>query len=315
MLTEQLLSTNVTGLTPEQVTRIIKLSKDDEDIVIGNKFKEINDRNDAIIKEVTGVDRGPNEKSSDYLSRVTKELKSSSGSSEELTRLKGQITTLTAERDELNKKITSGKGDEALKGQLTALQQQLKDKDDEIALLKTSFETKETEMSQKLDRLSKIGLSGQMDSFIVDKEVSFKGTIPKDLLNETLKNRKAAILSKIETEEMDDGNGGKITVVRKGGVIQRDEKSQAPVTVGQYYLNNISDLIDPGKKQEGGGTKPGGSGGGSVLDLSSAKTKVEADEAIKKHLIGEGIARGTAEFTEKSLELRKENNVDSLPNQ
>ena len=65
----------------------------------------------------------------------------------------------------------------------------------------------------------------------------------------------------------------------------------------------------------GGGTGPlgGGGGGGSVLDLSGAKTQLEADKTIETYLLSNGITRDSEEFATQSMTIRNENNVANLP--
>ena len=80
---------------------------------------------------------------------------------------------------------------------------------------------------------------------------------------------------------------------------------------------SLKDVIDTGKHQPGGGTKPtggsGGAGGSSVLDLSGIKTQIEADKAIENYLLSTGLTRDNVEFGNKVLEIRNENNVSELP--
>lgn len=67
----------------------------------------------------------------------------------------------------------------------------------------------------------------------------------------------------------------------------------------------MKDVIDTGKQQPGGGTKPGTSTGGSrslTLDLSGAKTQREADIQIETYLLSTGLTRDNVEFGDKALE-------------
>ena len=79
----------------------------------------------------------------------------------------------------------------------------------------------------------------------------------------------------------------------------------------------MKDVIDTGRQQPGGGTTPSTpTGGGShslTLDLSGAKTQREADIQIETYLLSTGLTRDNAEFGDKALEIRNENNVSNLP--
>ena len=50
-----------------------------------------------------------------------------------------------------------------------------------------------------------------------------------------------------------------------------------------------------------------------ILDLSGAKTQVEADKVIENYLLGNGLTRDSAEFAQQSMTLRNDNNVSQLP--
>lgn len=51
----------------------------------------------------------------------------------------------------------------------------------------------------------------------------------------------------------------------------------------------------------------------ALFDLSGVKNQIEADKAIENYLLSNGLTRDSAEFAEQSLQLRKENDVASLP--
>ena len=79
---------------------------------------------------------------------------------------------------------------------------------------------------------------------------------------------------------------------------------------------SLKDVIDTGKQQPGGGTKPStttGDGHSLTLDLSGAKTQREADIQIETYLLSTGLTRDNVEFGDKALEIRNENNVSNLP--
>ena len=78
---------------------------------------------------------------------------------------------------------------------------------------------------------------------------------------------------------------------------------------------SIKDVIDFNKPQPGGGTGPIQHHGGNVtiLDLTGAKTQVDADKIIESYLLGNGLTRDSAEFATQSMQLRTENKVSELP--
>ena len=78
---------------------------------------------------------------------------------------------------------------------------------------------------------------------------------------------------------------------------------------------SLKDVIDTGKQQPGGGTKPTQPSNHQTvnLDLSTAKTQQEADIQIENYLLSTGLTRDNVEFGNKALEIRNENNVSDLP--
>lgn len=87
-----------------------------------------------------------------------------------------------------------------------------------------------------------------------------------------------------------------------------------PYTAQELIAEQLADTLDQGKKQNGAGTG-GESGGGGVesADISAAKTQVEADTLISKHLMQKGLVRGTKSFADEQKKIRDENNVSKLP--
>ena len=47
--------------------------------------------------------------------------------------------------------------------------------------------------------------------------------------------------------------------------------------------------------------------------MSGIKTQIEADKAIENYLLSTGLTRDNAEFGNKALEIRNENNISELP--
>ena len=64
MITIEMLNTQqaLSGLTDEQKQAIALLSKNDEEVVIGNRFREVYNQLDATIAKETGIARNGDEK-------------------------------------------------------------------------------------------------------------------------------------------------------------------------------------------------------------------------------------------------------------
>ena len=77
-------------------------------------------------------------------------------------------------------------------------------------------------------------------------------------------------------------------------------------------------VLDEGRKQQGGGTSPRqqpNGGGGAAVDVSAARTQVEASEIIAKQLMQKGLINGSKQYQEEFNKAWAENNVISLPTQ
>ena len=89
-----------------------------------------------------------------------------------------------------------------------------------------------------------------------------------------------------------------------------------PYTANELLLEtSLKDAIDFGKQQPGAGTippKPSDKSSG-IIDISTAKNQVEADDMIAKHLLSNGLTRDSREFGEQSIAIRNENKVSDLP--
>lgn len=324
MLTVDTLKANakLAELSQEQLDIIALLSKNDEQSVIDSRVREIHNRYDADIEKITGQKKPDNVKTYVHLNSVLSDLKGKADNAGDTSKLTSEIDTLKREKADLEKQIKEGSTDTALKSQITALEQKIKDKDDEIKTVKSTYEADKSKYEKDLEternKMVSLELTQKFDSYLVENGVKFKSTIPDTLLKETLANRKSSLIASAKPDYVDDGKGGKTLVFRndKGEILRNPENQLNPFTAGELYLKNIGDLVDTGKKQGGGGTGgSGGSGGGSsTLDLSAARSQIQADELIRTHILkNEGITKTDPKFSERHTELRTENKVADLP--
>ncbi|WP_288795132.1 hypothetical protein, partial [uncultured Megamonas sp.] len=149
--------------------------------------------------------------------------------------------------------------------------------------------------------------------------IKFKADVSEPVKKILLAAAKDEILAKGTPDFIDDGNGGKKLVLRDaaGNTLNNPKNNLNPYTIEELVMEtSLKDVIDTGRQQPGGGTvppvKPNG-GGGTTLDLSGVKTQLEADTQIEKYLLSTGLTRDNAEFGNKVLEIRNENNVSELP--
>lgn len=301
----------LSGLTDAQREAIVTLSKNDEETVIGNKFREVYNRLDATIEKETGVKRNGDEKTYNYLERAARELATKAKSVEGLDI---KIHDLTAERDRLKKTIEDGNGDEKLKRDLQQAQRDLEAVRAQYNTLKTDFET------QKQDH------AAELINFRIDNEVAcakgaikFKAELPETATN-VLMEQAINKIKALKHEFIDDGNGGTRLVFKDANdaIMRNAEKQLEPFTVTDLLAKELKTMgvIDEGRRQEGIETKTPKvvqTEQGIVIDLTGVRTQNEAQELIAQTLMKQGIANGSKAFQEAMNKAWKDNNIQNLP--
>lgn len=311
MLTVEILRQNaaLSGLTDEQFNTIATMSQNDENTVIGTKIGALHGAYDADILKITGITKNNGEKSYDYAKRVLNNYKTQLGS---VDTLKSQIETQKTEITSLKEKLASNSTDETLK-------QQLSDAQNRVSELQKQLKTKETEFQNSNEAHKKEVKDIQVNYAFANATsgLKFKAGISDELQKVLLNAAKAEILAK-GTPDFIDNNGTKVLVYRdtNGNILNNPANSLNPYTTKELLMQtSIKDAIDTGIQQNGSGTKniTINKNNNSPLDLSSAKTQIEADKSIESYLLSQGITRYSEQFSEQSLQLRNDNNVAQLP--
>lgn len=313
MITIEMLNQNaaLSALTDAQKAAITEISKNDEATVIGTKIGALHGQYDADILNVSGIAKAEGEKSYDYLKRVLGDYKTKLDGTKTLSaQLEAQKNKVT----ELEAKLAAGGSDEAVKQQLkdarhqvTQLQTQLTAKTGELDKAKKDYEQKEKDLQ--------VGFAFTNAT----AGIKFKADVSEPVKKILLAAAKDEILAKGTPDFVDDGNGGKKLVLRDaaGNTLNNPKNNLNPYTIEELVLEtSLKDVIDTGKRQSGGGTKPlvnPNGGSGTTLDLSGVKTQLEADTQIENYLLSTGLTRDNVEFGNKVLEIRNENKVSELP--
>ena len=301
-------STVLSALTEEQIKAISELSQNDENAVIAKKTGDIYGGIDKDIEEVTGLKKPEGVKTYEWMKRdILPKVK-------EGTDLQQQITAEKQKVTELTEQIKKGATDPVIKKELEdskALVTQLQTK---LTETKTTFET---ELSKAAAETLNIRVSNEFDKALLGKKFKDESIISKPVRESFLANAKATILAENKADFIDDGQGGKRLVFRDAtGEIKRNaENNLNPYTAEELFTSKIVDVLDLGKKQPGAGSKEPGAGGtgGGALDLSGAKTQIQADELTTDYLMGKGIVRGTQAYNDEFTKIREENKVMDLP--
>jgi len=310
MLTEKLLkeNTDLSTLTAEQVAAITTLSANDEATVISAKTGEIHGRLETDVKTVSGLDKNEGEKSYDFLKRVLGDFKESAKGS---TTLKADLAAEKSKIAGLEQKILDGKGNEAVA-------QKLKDAESKFDALKLQFDTEKTGWDTE-----KTGFKDTITGIKVAAEISkataglkFKAAYPDSVQKTLLTSAKATVLSTYKPDWYEEKDGSKTMVFRdkNGDIAKNSANGLEPFTAKELISAQLKDVLEVAKVQKGGGTgNPKGPNPITIADLSDAKSQIDADRIIVKHLLGQGLLKGTQDFADGQSKLRKENNISKLP--
>lgn len=304
-------SAALAGLTDEQYNAIAEMSKNDENTVIGARIGALHGQYDNDIFGITNVKKRDGEKSYDYAKRVITDYKTKAETAKEL---QGKLTASEQKVADLEAKIASGVADEELR-------KQLNDTRNQVTQLQGKLQAEEAKYKAEHDRFEKELLDTHVDYAFkaATSGIKFKDGITEPIQKTLLNAAKAEVLAKGSPDFVDDGKGGRTLVLRgaDGNILNNPKNNLNPYTMQELVMEtSLKDVISQGRNVSGGGTGGNGGsggGGGGVIDLSTAKTQIEADKAIETYLLTNGLTRDSAEFAEQSLKIRNENNVSALP--
>ena len=296
-------------LTDAQVTAIATLSANDEQAVLNTKIGELHGRYDKDVKEVAGIEKNQGEKSYDYVKRVLGEFKAKVGGSSEL---QTKVAQYESEITSLKAQIADGKGNEAMKQQLTDTQGKLTALQSQYETDKQTWGNKEKEFS---NQITTIQVDAQFDKALAG--LKFKAGYPENVQKTLLSSTKSSILGQYKPDWV-EADGQKTMVFRdqKGEILRNKNNALNPYTAQELISEQLKEVLDFGQKKAGAGTTEPAKGGAEsieIIDIAGAKTQVQADELIVKHLMQLGEVRGSASFAEKQQKIRTENGVDKLP--
>lgn len=313
MITVEMLTNDTVlgSLTDEQKQAIATLSKNDEEAVIGGRFREVYNQLDETIARETGIARNGDEKTYLYLERAARELAAKANSVEGLN---NKISELTRERDRLKKVIEDGSQDPALKKQLDQAQADLENVRKEYDTLKQS-----TDQMRQQHAAEMLGLQVDNELRGAMGGLRFKAEFPQAVTDTILKQAIEKVKG-MNPEFIDNGQGGKKLIFRNadGSEMRNAENRLEPFTAAELLAKELKAMgvLDEGRQQQGGGTKPvqQSSGGAStVYDIGMARTQAEAYEVIATQLMRQGLTNGSKEFDNAIKEAMSADNVRALP--
>lgn len=310
MITQEMLAADaaLSGLTEEQQQAILLMSKNDEEVTIGNRFREVYNQLDDTIAKSTGIARNGDEKTYLYLERAAKTLAAKANS---VDGLNAKVNDLTKERDRLQKALEEG-GDETTKKQLSQATKDLESVRRQYDELKTQFDEQKNAHAAEL-----LGVKIDNELSKTLGQLKFKAEFPQAAVD-MLKDQAIAKVKGMSPEYIDDGKGGKRLVFKgeDGDTLRNSENHLEPFTAEELLKKELRTMgiLDEGRQQPGTGTKPpAGNGQGGIVDVSMARTQREADDIIHGQLNAQGLVRGSKAYQEAMQEAWKTYNVSSLP--
>lgn len=312
-LTEELLNANaaLSGLTSEQKSAIVEMSKNDENTVIGQKTGEIYGGLDADILSASGIAKQASEKTYDYAKRVIGEIKGQAGNAAEL---QTKVSELEKEKARLDAIIAKGGADAETKRQLEQTKADLANVTKEYTDLRTQFDNAKAEHEKEL-----FGLKIDGEFAKATAGLKLKADLPASVTS-VLMQQAIAKVKGMNPEYIDDGNGGKVLAFMENGTPKRNPATNLqPFTAAELIAAELKTMgvLEEGRKQGGAGTHGGeaGGGGAKTVDISGARTQDEAHEIIAKQLMEQGKINGSKEFNDAMAAAWKENHdvLKSLP--
>lgn len=296
----------LSGLTDEQLNSIVGLSQRDEEAVVNRKYGELRGQVDSIVATESAVKRNDGEKSSDYLTRVLKSMKTAA---DEGVTFKETNATLTAEIEKLKKDIAEGKGNEQLKADLEKVQKELAAAKKINGELQTAATQAAAEYKSKLEGFR---MEGELGSALTS--VALKKELPEATRQALLQLAKQNVMG--AKHVYDETAGAFIFQDAEGNPLK--DKSLNNLTVANMLTAELErmGILDTGRQQGGAGGQGGSGGqGGAAADLSSARTQPEALDIIERQLMAQGHAKSDSNWQETFDQVWKDNlaTIEKLP--
>lgn len=292
MLKPEVLKANepLKDLTDEQITTIVALSKRDEEQMKTKIVREVHDKYDEDIQELTGMERDPTEKTYKFLKRAV------SAKLEGLKDLEGKIETLTAEKEELLKKG----GDK----QIEELQKQLKEKTGKIEAMKDKhaqlLKEKDDEIQNQMNSLEDFKVSSLFSGSVAGLKLNDE--FPEAVRNTMVKDAENYVKG-LKREWID----GKLRFLDDNDEILRDKTTLEPLTIAAITKERLAPIMAEDRKGGGaGGKAPKGK---TTTTLSGAKNKAELTSLARQQAMSEGLSPAALDgkFQERVDELYNEN--------
>lgn len=244
------------------------------DAEIGNKIRETYDRLDKDIEEVTGLKKGPHEKTYEFNKRVLAKLKTDAA---------------------------AGKGgDEVLRQQLEAAQKELEQRKDYVP---------KTELEKLQEQYFKKDLNARIQSALSKQNIAIPAHITDDAGKKAYLGTQARFiagdfLSRYTAKQDQEGN----LTYFIGDKLQTDPKTAKPLTEEQIIEANYGAYFVPAKSPG----KGAGSGSGSGKDdADPAESELKTKKDVLEYLEKKGLVMGDKKRNEEYKRILTEQGITS----
>lgn len=198
------------------------------------------------------------------------------------------------------------------------LQDQIKSDNPDVEQLKQDYEHKLEVLNDSLKQ--KDELFGEVESKHKKDLIKLQllANVPKikDSVGEKTKelHLNKAINDLIESADLDD-DGKVIFRDNDKNVLYNSANKNNPFTIEEMFDKNeyLKEIVDSGTTKTGLGSNQHQQSEKFTMNLSGAKTRMQADEIIEKSLLAKGLTKLDPKYQEEFSKIRKENKVEQLP--
>ena len=314
-LTKEILAANseLSNLTDVQIQAITELSGNDESRVIAQKIGGIYSQLDSDLAEASGMQKNQSEKTYDFAKRVVSSFKAQVN---DFDKIKTDFESSKAEVATLSKKLEDSAGDAVVK-------QKLADSVAKSEALQKSLDEArknyvELEKKNKADQVNSLA---NMQFELAKRKLTLKPELGPEVSQMLVKQAQDSILSEYTIEAKTD-NGRDTELVFRGAdgqIVLNEANALKPMTAADLLNSKLKTVLKTETKQEGTGYDGSTNVTSNVVvDISAAKTQVEADETIEKSLLERGFVKVGTEsqmsaYRDEFSKIRTTSNVAELP--
>lgn len=308
-ITAELLNANpaLAALPEDQKTLIAELSANDEEAVMRNWTRNNHEKLEADVLRVSGLkkitkENGEPEKAYEYAVRAIEHMKGNAGTVQQ------QLDEAIQRQQELETAIANSDNS----GAVNDLTKRLNDATTLVDKLRNDFASAQTNYATELQNLHlSYALNGAASN------LKLREDIPQNLVSQMVEGAMSKIRTTYKPEVQKTDTGGHSIVFRdqNGDILTNPNNMQKPYTPAELLSSELKDLLAPDRQQQGGGTGANQSTGGNdaSVDISSARTQVDATKLIEATLFKQGLTKTDEKFSEEFDRLWKENEVNNLP--